>query len=90
MSEETTVGGVQREEVLRVIPSLAFTVEGTTFKLYREYWPLRDVIEFTIFYREPGKDKYRITAEVDVMSGDEVGPNNFRITEWRKYEGSRT
>lgn len=89
--DSASIGIVTIDKVLQAIPSLAFVHPDTVFHLYREYKPMRDVIEYTIFYREPGRDKFRIDAEVDgqtLGNGTDIGPHNLRIVSWRKNERS--
>jgi hypothetical protein len=86
MTEHTVaVGNITRELVLEVIPSLEFTDPDTYFSLYREYRPTRDTIEYSLFYREPGGEKYRIegvSTQEDAMNKVTLDASVFRIEYW--------
>lgn len=90
-----------REQVVRVFPNLAVTHEDTEFQAYREYKPMKNMVELTMYVMEPGMKKLRIDAEVWEESFDSAGvelmPHNVRIIHWGSahsvfncYEGDRT
>lgn len=72
------------ENMAQLIPNLAALHEDTHFKCFREFKPMRDEFEFTIYYREPGKDKVRIDCSIDAQSfvDGEIDPKKVRVQYW--------
>jgi hypothetical protein len=66
------------------IPNLAALHPATEIRLWKEYKPARDEIEYTIYYQEPGDEtKYRIDAVMRMdAKTSQFGPSNVRIKFW--------
>ena len=63
-------------------PNLAALHEDTEFWAYREFKPMKDLVEITLFYREPGGENMRLDAEIEgkfLTEGLELGPENIKI-----------
>lgn len=81
-------GGVTpRERVIQLFPHLNQTHPDTKFQLFREFIPRKNVVEFTLFFREPDTEKVRVDAEADVdlltqLTPEEISGLHLRITYW--------
>lgn len=79
-------GGVLGEEGIQqgyqYFPHFRALHPDTKYQVYRELKHDRGVVELTVFYREPDKDKMRVDAEFDILNADDLGPHNIRITYW--------
>lgn len=73
------------EQTIKYFPNFAALHPDTRIQAYREFKPLRDVIELTLFWREPGEDKMRLDAEIDVKNlmkdseSEGVQPKHIKI-----------
>lgn len=78
---ENNTAEISREQAIRVFPNLEALDEGTVFHAYREYRPTRGTVELTLYWREPGKDKFRMDAEYDInkFEGVELMPQDVKI-----------
>lgn len=68
-------------------PNMQALHPETTVQVYREYKQNDNIVKVTIFYREPGKEKHRIDAELDYNVLDpaiEAGPKDIKIIKWAK------
>lgn len=73
---------VSRAVVSKYFPNLAALHPDTKFWAYREFNPMRDKVEITIFYREPDRRKMRLDAEAEgshLESADELRPEDIRM-----------
>jgi len=82
-------GKTTLEESIKYLPNMAALDPDTTVTAFREFKPKKNVVEYTIFYREPGQEKYRIDAEFDVTKGEPT-PHTIRIVRWGKAAGAIT
>lgn len=59
-----------RKDVSRLYANALALHEDTEFVLYRDFNPLTKVLEYSLFYREPGEGKMRVdmTADEDVLA----------------------
>jgi hypothetical protein len=77
------------KESYKYFPNMRALHPDTRVQVFREYKPMMDTIEITVFYREPGKDKYRFDATLkmeDAERVEELGPEHFKINNWCKAE----
>lgn len=72
--------------VVPYFPHLAALHPDTIFTAFREHKGEKQLVEFTIFYTEPGQEKMRIDAEL--KDQDYAAPTNIRITYWGKAIGA--
>ena len=79
-------GGIATlEESIKYLPNMASLHPDTRVQVFREFKPRTNVVEITVYYREPDKKKYRVDAEVDLDNfeqGDELSPSDFKIIHW--------
>ncbi len=84
-----TDGRVEREDIVRWFPHFAQHHQGTKYQLYLE--PSTNTkdptIYVTVFYREPGKDKWKVRVDAEFESvigleGREPEPKDIRIRQW--------
>lgn len=76
-----------RRELEQLIPNLAVLHVDTKFQVYKEFKPERNIVELTIFYREPDKSKIRIDAELQQraikdLRSEDLLPSDVRIVQW--------
>lgn len=78
--------GVLNEDGIRqgyeYFPHFRALHPDTKYQVYRELKHEKNVVELTIFYREPGEDKKRVDAEFDIEDQDDLGPHTIRIVYW--------
>lgn len=83
---------IMASEGYRMFPHFKALHPDTVFQVYREFKPLRDTIEISTFYREPGKDKMRVDAEIETAAYDTVdgvpSAHDIRITYWGPAKGA--
>lgn len=76
-----------KEQVATLCGNFDSLHPDTEFWVYREFKPLSDSIEYTVYYREPDADKMRVDLSLEVQNleaatfGD-LEPKHFRITYW--------
>lgn len=83
------VGTVSREDIARWFPHFAMHAEGTTYEMYLSP-PVdakRNYVEVTVFYREPGDNKWKVRVDATfdyevALEGREPGPKEIRILQW--------
>ena len=70
------------EQTAKYFPNLASLHPDTKIQAYREFKPMKDKVEITVFWREPGKEKFRLDAEIEgefLTQGGEVTPADIRL-----------
>ena len=87
MTEVAAGGKTTLEESVEYFPHMAALDPDTVVTVFREYKPKNELVEYTVFYREPGKEKMRIDAEL--KDTDLVSPRNIKIIRWGKAIGAR-
>lgn len=76
-----------REQVATLCANFDSLHPDTEFWVYREFKPLSDSIEYTVYYREPERTKMRVDLSLEVQSletttFENLEPKHFRITYW--------
>ncbi len=69
-----------------VFPNFKALDVDTTFHVYREFRIGRNLVELTVFYREPDKRKVRVDAEIEssVLEAiyiEHLGPQHVKIVQ---------
>ena len=83
LGDKGSGGIVTRDKVVEVFPHLARTHEDTVFHVYRELKADKNVVDLTLFYKEPDEEKQRIDGEFDLgMFDDVLLPEMVKITYW--------
>lgn len=80
----TNVTAPGLEALHRIIPNTLALHPETKFDVFREYKAATETVELTIYYREPGRRKMRIDAELKYEDpAVEAMPKDVRIVGWK-------
>jgi hypothetical protein len=67
-----------KKDMFKSFPHLRSLDDGTNFVFFKSYVPNLDMIQFTIYYQEPGKARKRLDAEM-IDSSKKEKAKNIRI-----------
>lgn len=83
IGEKAEMGVVPLNDCFDYIPNMRALHPDTKVQVFREYKQDKGLVEVTIFYREPGKNKQRIDLEMTPkLDDEEYNVEDFKIVQW--------
>lgn len=78
-------GTLSLNKTAELFPNLHALNPDTQVWTYLEFKPMRDMVEICVFFKEPGKKKMRIDAEIEGKYLEQdlnATPEQVRIVQW--------